>query len=232
MSYRDMTVFPDWLTPHKNEWMSMGTIATIMQLRECGFTSWFISVRSRLRSVRVPARNGTLATNYLVKHVWAAAKAHGLEPIPTSRTRSPAERIAELEGDAAKLRWTLSQRTEELRQAMARLHNIEKSYETKTHSRSVLAMALRMTEPKPLPGVYFLLSEEKNITYVGQSQNVLGRMSGHSGKDFHSVRMIHVEDKDERMFIEKAMIELLQPKDNTMLVNPIILAQRRSEVSA
>jgi predicted GIY-YIG superfamily endonuclease len=71
-----------------------------------------------------------------------------------------------------------------------------------------------------MPCVYGLYSCG-SIYYVGQTENLRKRLQQHTtglwlgdGKWFDCVRVIYVEDRDERFRIEKEMIYKLRPPGN------------------
>jgi hypothetical protein len=78
----------------------------------------------------------------------------------------------------------------------------------------IIRLLVGATEPKPKPGVYFLLGRNSEIVYVGQSDNVLVRMRGHDDKEFDCVRMIHMADQAKRGKLETRLINLLTPPLN------------------
>lgn len=197
---------PEWLAPHKNEWRSMSTMANLFSTEGRPLSVWLQEIRPRLRCVQRPMpSNRGVASYYLVKQVWACSLAHGVKLIPSASLNPDADRIAELEAalaEASTKLYFLSNRTPEFRIAPAA--RIEPG---------LLAAMLSATEPRPLPGVYFLISEGQ-VTYVGQSQNVLARMSGHARKSFDTVKMIHIPDPPTRLIEESRWIMAFEPRDN------------------
>lgn len=75
-------------------------------------------------------------------------------------------------------------------------------------------MALKATALTPRPGVYFLLDEDGETVYVGQSGNVACRLAGHADKVYASVKMIEIPNTDERLQWEALFIKLLNPVYN------------------
>lgn len=120
--------------------------------------------------------------------------------------------------------FTRDTREEAEREAAAREKALRKSGRTRGletpgfNSTSLLSMALSTTEPLPAPGVYFLLDSSGVVTYVGQSWNVLSRMSGHDDKEFSRVRMLRIDDAKERLMVERQFISLLSPKHNVKMI--------------
>lgn len=199
---------PDWLQPFKNEWMSAGAMARVMRLEgsRLALPGWIREIRGRLRSVQCEARNGKPTMKYLVKQVYACAKAHGLTVVPAEEAVPAEERIRQLEDMVARL--------------TAQLHRVPHAGVAPVRTppewsaSTLLQLGVRLTEVRPLAGVYFLLADDESIAYVGQSQNVLARMSGHTDKSFQSVRMIHVPDRGERLRLEAQLIGTLRPRYN------------------
>ena len=83
---------------------------------------------------------------------------------------------------------------------------------------ALLRRIIAATEPRPEPGIYFLLDAVGLVLYVGQSDNVLNRMSGHKVKAFASVRMIQVPLAEDRNRLEQQFIHLLVPPLNVQRV--------------
>ena len=79
---------------------------------------------------------------------------------------------------------------------------------------SVTALLVKAHEPRPIAGVYFLVCDDE-IVYVGQSKNVLSRMSGHADKRFNTVKMIPVCEEG-LLTTERMMIKILKPRYNRM----------------
>ena len=71
-------------------------------------------------------------------------------------------------------------------------------------------------------GIYFLIYNEK-VVYVGQSKNVLNRISAHKDKTFDSFSYLPCKEH-EMDIIESLYIHLLQPKQNGLSVNGVIFA--------
>jgi hypothetical protein len=78
----------------------------------------------------------------------------------------------------------------------------------------IMRQILCATEARPKPGVYFLLGAHSELLYIGKSDNVLSRMSGHDEKEFEFVKMIHVQNSRERTKLEGRLIHLLRPPLN------------------
>lgn len=73
----------------------------------------------------------------------------------------------------------------------------------------------RMSQPfAGIAGVYFLLLAG-TVVYVGQSSNVYSRLEDHRGKiDFDRWHFVRVEDKRERLRIEREYIQGFRPAVN------------------
>lgn len=195
---------PDWLRPYKDQWVSGGKLKELIAAEGAYFGPWLDSVRPRLRSVSLPSRNGTgPVTKYLVRHVWAAALAHGLRLIPTEASKPEAA----LRAENARLREALAAERGKVRLEYV---NVDRTAD----SLEIVRLMVTATEPQPRPGVYFLLADDDSVIYVGQSKNVLSRMVGHGGKTYATVRMIHVADEKRRLEVEARLIEWLQPPLN------------------
>ncbi|MGJ7512390.1 GIY-YIG nuclease family protein [Variovorax sp. GT1P44] len=196
---------PDWLAPHKNEWRSRIGLGALFIVEGRPFSAWMNEIQPRLRCVSKESTNGkSMARYYLVKQVWAFARAHGLTIKPAAPFREDRERILELENRVADLQRRLI--AAESRPPEVRLVR-------NPNAIPMLTSMLTTTEAKPLPGVYFLISEGV-VTYVGQSQNVLARMSGHRGKRFDAVKMIHEPDMNALSPLEDRWIQAFAPRDN------------------
>lgn len=78
----------------------------------------------------------------------------------------------------------------------------------------IITQLLSATEARAAPGVYFLIDAKGTVIYVGQSQNVLARLSGHADKPFYQARMIPVPSQGKRMQVEARFIRLLRPALN------------------
>jgi len=197
---------PEWLAPYKNEWRAMTNIYTLFEIEGRPLSSWLQEIRPRLRCVTKPTSNGKgIARYYLVKQIWACSLAHGLKLIPAHALRPRDEVLLALRaeiGDLSSKLFVQSQRPAEVRVVDR----------TPDHLPMFKAL-LTATEPRPLPGVYFLITGDE-ITYVGQSQNVLARMHGHTGKTFNTVKMIHVADSALRLAMEGRLINAFAPRDN------------------
>lgn len=83
-----------------------------------------------------------------------------------------------------------------------------------TECLDLMRLLVSATEVRPEPGIYFLMNKLGAIIYVGQSENVMCRMSGHKEKDFYSARMVKIKRADERLRIETRFIHLLRPPIN------------------
>lgn len=197
---------PEWLAPYKNEWRSMYTLNALFTTEGRPMSSWLEEIRPRLRCVTKPTTNGKgNARYYLVKQIWACALAHGVKLLPSVALQPRDKEMLALRAEIGDLRSKLfvqSQRPAEVR-------IVDR---TPDHLPMFKAL-LTATEPRPLPGVYFLITGDE-ITYVGQSQNVLARMSGHTGKTFHTVKMIHIPDSALRLAMEGRLINAFAPRDN------------------
>lgn len=71
-------------------------------------------------------------------------------------------------------------------------------------------------------GIYFLIKNEK-VVYVGQSKNVLTRISFHKDKNFDSYAFLPCEEH-EMDIIESLYIHLLQPEQNGTSVHGVIFS--------
>lgn len=197
---------PAWLAPYKNEWRSLYTFQYLFSVEGRPLSSWLAEIQPRLRCVTKPTTNGKgTARYYLVKQIWACSLAHGLKLLPAAQLQPRDEAMQALMAELSDLRSKLfvqSQRPAEVR-------IVDR---TPDHMPMFKAL-LTATEPRPLPGVYFLIEGEE-ITYVGQSQNVLARMHGHTGKTFNTVKMIHVPDSAVRLAMEARLISAFATRDN------------------
>lgn len=196
---------PEWLAPYKNDWRSMSTMNTLFYTEGRSLPAWLKEIQPRLRCVRRPLRGKEGFGNYyLVKQVWAFALAHGVTLAPSPLLTGEAEKMEKLEKRVKDL--DLSLYIASTRPPVVKIVRPPDWTE-------MLAAMLCATEPRPLPGVYFLISQGV-VTYVGQSQNVLARMSGHTGKTFDTVKMIHHPDPTKRMAEEGRWIGAFSPRDN------------------
>ena len=192
---------PEWLEPIKNTWQSASKMNQIFRLEGGCFSAWFSLIKPRLRSVIVPYAKGS-ATKYLVKQVWAAALAHGVKLKPSDE-QVPADA---LNREINKLRLEL----EAQKNVICRVIEVNHTNE----SIDLLRLLAAATDARPVPGVYWLLDNVGEVAYVGQSKNVLARMSGHVGKEFATVRMVQITDDKRRLYIESRLIRLLTPPKN------------------
>ena len=206
------TEIPEWLQPRKNEWLSRTVLARLFCTASGRpFPAWFDSVKDRCRSISQDYQPEKQATYYLVKSVWAAAQAHGVElventqpqrdrdqPWLRSENQRLTRRVAALEAELECVTRQHQQLRDDLAGVMPRA--------------SLTALLVQAQEPKPAPGVYFLI-EGDEIVYVGQSKNVLARMAGHADKRFSRVKMIPTSVEGLLSF-ETRMIEALQPRYN------------------
>ena len=71
-------------------------------------------------------------------------------------------------------------------------------------------------------GIYFLIFNEK-VVYVGQSKNVLNRISAHKDKTFDSFAFLQCKEH-EMDIIESLYIHLLQPEQNGLSVHGVIFS--------
>lgn len=207
---------PEWLQPLKNEWLSATKLSKIFHKDYGGsFLSWFNGVKSRCRKVSIPCKTGAsdVSTHYLVKNVWAMSQAHGVILLPTP-VSDPAQFIETLQKENEHLR--------SVADSALRLLNIERNAHQKTRlqvddilpKHSITALLVKAHEPRPIAGVYFLVCDDE-IVYVGQSKNVLSRMSGHADKRFNTVKMIPVGEEG-LLSTERMMIKILKPRYNRM----------------
>lgn len=207
---------PEWLGPYKNEWLTAGGIAKVMRIENCGgqvnklpeTQTWVTKNRDRIkRKSAGAAPNGKGEMwRYLVKSVWSVAKVDGLNVCETYETSSDLQKIRCLERE---IELQKNARAPEIRVIHAK-REFDKS------DTLLLKLLVMASDPRPKPGVYFLVSDEGGVTYVGQSKNVISRMSGHQSKDYDFARMIEIPDDQQRLQIEMRLIKLLEPRDNLM----------------
>ena len=213
MTYQSI---PAWLRPYRNDWLTAGGIAKIMRVvsRDPKVSShpethsWVYKNQLRFSSVIAgPAPNAKgVLRKYQVKSVWVVAKVDGLDVVETFITSPVDQKIAMLEQENRQ--WREAQ--------IPQIHVVHAKREFSTSDTLLLKLLVMASDPRPKAGVYFLISNESNITYVGQSKNVLSRMAGHQAKDFDFVRMIEIPDDKQRLEIEMRLIKLLEPRDNLM----------------
>jgi len=197
---------PDWLAPYKNEWMALSSMCALFNIEgRRASLPWLKEIQPRLRCVTKPARNGSgVSRYYLVKQVWACALAHCVKLTPSAEITGENDKMRFLEKEVTSLR-------EQLFKASMKPPTVR--IVRPPDWTEMLAAMLCATEPKPLPGIYFLISEGV-VTYVGQSQNVLYRMHGHRGKTFDTVKMIHEPDLTRLLVEEGRWIGAFSPRDN------------------
>ncbi len=206
---------PGWIQPIKNEWLTRSRLISTFTIDgKQSFSAWFASVSPRLRCGLVPV-NGPqqFSRRYLVKHLWAIARAHGLHLRPADG--SVDARVSDLERENAELR------DKNLRASLPLIlvNNLRAASGFENGAPLIghdeLKAAIFATEPCRAPGVYFLLGEDEcSILYIGQSVDVLGRMAGHADKPYHRVRMIRVDDLQQRLLLERTMIAVFNPPLN------------------
>ena len=196
---------PEWLTPFKNQWLSIGGIQKIIALEGRPISSWLQEIRPRLRKITEPAKNTPTGTTakYLVKHVWAMSLAHSVRIIPTEKSAPQEMLLLEIESLRRQLTYLEDH-------PITRVVEVDKTGDSVT----LLRLLATSTEARPVPGVYFLVDSFGHIAYVGQSKNVLARMAGHNDKQFTTVKMIHVKEDRKRLEIEGKLIALFAPKFN------------------
>lgn len=203
--------FPEWLAPHKNEWLTVGGIIGLIKTSPMPTSVFMNLIKSRIQSkTNVLRISGKLSRHYLVKQVWACAMAHGLEV-------SDAKEIQKNQGEVRALNneiRSLQNQIAALRSEAAMERKKKKDEEDYAKSRSLLAMMANISDVRPIPGVYFLLSGTE-IVYIGTSKNVIARMSGHTDKTFDCAKMIHIADDENRYFVETTLISILNPYYNT-----------------
>lgn len=206
---------PEWLAPHKNNWLSKASLCKLITCAQRSFVVWFDSVEPRLTSRRGLGRNGKPAKLYLVKHVWAAAQAWSMSLFPLKRKESDdvitlRHELAQANREVLRLKWHAARQ-----KTQPRLHAVHtQDSQDEQISREIVAALTRASEPRPRPGIYFLHDTEGQLLYIGQAGNVLSRMIGHTDKPFDSVRMIEIEDHRKRLEIERALIRHLKPPFN------------------
>lgn len=204
---------PEWLRPYGNTWRSAGQIANVLRIITGVEThGWIYKNRDRIKFVQEVTSNGKMGRKFLVKHLWAVVRADGLEVEPAGLTVAPAKRIADLLAEVE----SLTARNAALFQSNVMNTTIRRRVETvrvKVTDPDLIRLLVLSTEPRPAPGVYFLIRNGQ-IVYVGQSKNVLSRMIGHVDKAFSSVRMVEVQDTAERLALEKELIGALNPPLN------------------
>lgn len=141
------------------------------------------------------------------------SQSHGVILLPTP-VSDPAQFIETLQKENEHLR--------SVADSALRLLNIERNAHQKTRlqvddilpKHSITALLVKAHEPRPIAGVYFLVCDDE-IVYVGQSKNVLSRMSGHADKRFNTVKMIPVGEEG-LLSTERMMIKILKPRYNRM----------------
>lgn len=213
---------PEFLKKFGNEWLSAGEMSKLFTVVGNGVKktsknpethSWVYLNKNRIKSKSIGfcANGKGEYRRYLVKSAWAVAKADGLEIFPTYKTSPVEEKIKFLEQRNAHLEQQvmgLSARQE--------IRVIHAKREFSSSDSLVLKLLVMASDPRPKPGVYFLVSDSHGITYIGQSKNVISRMSGHQSKDYDFARMIEIHDDSQRLEIEMRLIKLLEPRDNVM----------------
>jgi hypothetical protein len=205
---------PSWLEPYKNQWLSAGKLKDMLLIEGRYFGPWFEEVKPRLKVIKEPSKNGmNLVSKYMVKHVWAFALAHGVKFMPNVLIAPPLPH-ADLLATIGELETRLTQEKNNFKYIKA---------DTAPEHIELMRMLVAATEPKAAPGVYFLLDDLGHINYVGQSKNVLGRMAGHTGKTFSTVKMIKVADDKKRLEIESRFIGLFQPSANSTGIRAVRL---------
>jgi hypothetical protein len=217
MTYQGL---PDFLRPHGNQWLTAGEIAKLIKLRGDDVKkvssnpeahSWVYKNRARIKFQSYgPGSNGLgEIRRYLVKSVWCVARADGLEVLPTYAIAPIEQKLQFLEERNAQLEQQLAQKSPEIRVVHAKR-------EFSDSDALLLKLLVMASDPRPKPGVYFLVSDSCGITYVGQSKNVISRMVGHQSKAYDFARMIEIPDDAQRLEIEMRLIKLLEPRDNLM----------------
>jgi hypothetical protein len=69
------------------------------------------------------------------------------------------------------------------------------------------------TEKVKFNGIYFLFYE-KELMYIGQSNNITKRLRQHKSIKFHTYGMIILQDVENLVEIEKEFIQLCNPRLN------------------
>ncbi len=204
-----MKQIPDDIQPMKNEWLSAAKMKQVFCFDGATFSTWFESVKDRLKSVKTPSktsRHGDFTTRYLVKSVWAAACAHG-HTLQLTETATPQRELASLRYQFLIQEMQTKAHIRALEESM----NADKA--TYKLDAAISRRLLLSTEPRPIQGVYMLVNGT-NVVYVGQSVNVLSRMVGHQDKEFDSVRMIPTLDDQDRISLESRLIKMFRPMYN------------------
>ena len=216
-STMNVRTIPGWLEPYKNQWLSAGRLKGMLRIDGGFFGPWLDSVKPRLKKISEPANTrGGSVSKYLVKHVWALSLAHGVKLGPNESILSAPSSSFLVE--------TIRNLEVRLVEESGRV-KIKTVYEHAAPDYiNLMRLLVTATEPRPTPGVYFLLDEFGNINYIGQSKNVLARMSGHTGKIFSAVKMIKADDDDARLKLESRLIEFFKPPANVNGIKNRILA--------
>ena len=92
--------------------------------------------------------------------------------------------------------------------------------------------------PKSKQGIYVLTNQQKEILYVGKSKDLQARLKSHAAghtntkdvaKEFEYVALLYQDDPyvymEDSSLIERAIIELLQPKYNVVM-NQMVCAMK------
>lgn len=78
----------------------------------------------------------------------------------------------------------------------------------------VLQAMSRASPPAPAPGVYWLIDHQHEVIYVGQSSNVMRRLSAHRHIKHYRCMMIYEGDAGERFKLEGRLILVFKPRCN------------------
>lgn len=217
---------PEWLEPHKNKWVTAGGMADIMRLSPISTQRFIQIIKPRIKSATsISKQGGRQTTFYLVKQVWACAKAHNLIIESAEPYLQQKDRVKELEAELARMQKADFLRRISLNEAKEKADAVSNT----ASSKELLRLFITSTEARPSPGVYFLV-KGGDVVYIGTSKNVIHRMAGHADKSFDFARMIHIDESDERMKTEARLISIFNPLHNVNNVIPAIHKQLHGEM--
>lgn len=83
--------------------------------------------------------------------------------------------------------------------------------------KTLIVEAIRFEYNPPLAGVYILYNQNE-VIYVGQSENVVGRVMAHQDKQFDFYKVIPIRTKKDREYLERILIEFFFPIYNVDLL--------------